>query len=86
MIGLAERTNVLIATTEWEGPEYTRTEEEEVPKPFLNEYLPTPTEIALACREIQKGWSEAERRRRRGFRRAHQQAPMLRVVRTAFAG
>lgn len=73
-----ERTSVSIAT-----PDYGY--DEEVPKPFLNEYLPTQDEIARACREIQKGWSEAERRRRRGFRRAHQQAPMLRVVRTAFA-
>jgi hypothetical protein len=78
MIALAERTNVSIAT-----PDYGFGEE--VPKPFLNEYLPTPDEIARACREIQQGWSEAERRRRRGYRRAHQQAPMLRVVRTAFA-
>jgi hypothetical protein len=58
---------------------------EDVPKPFLNEYMPTPEEIRQACREIQKGWSEAERRRRRGHRRAHRQAHVLRVVRTAFA-
>lgn len=84
MIGLAERTEVSIAIPE-HYPEYERTEDEELPKPFLNEYLPTHDEIARACREIQKGWSEAERRRRRGFRRAHQQVSMLRVVRTAFA-
>lgn len=82
MIGFAERTNLSIATSECE---YERSEEE-IPKPFLNEYLPTREEIADACQEIQKGWSEAERRRRRGFRRAHHQASMMRVVRMAFAG
>ena len=85
MIGLVERTELSIAAPEY-SPECYRTDDEELPKPFLNEYLPTHDEIARACREIQKGWSEAERRRRRGFRRAHQQASMLRVVRTAFAG
>jgi len=84
MIGLAERTEELVAIPDY-VPEYDRTVDEEAPKPFLNEYLPTQDEIASACREIQKGWSEAERRRRRGFRRAHQQASMMRVVRMAFA-
>lgn len=56
------------------------------PRPFLNEYLPTAEEISQACREIQAGWSPAERRRRRGYRRAHHRASLLRVVKVAFAG
>lgn len=59
---------------------------EDVPRPFLNEYMPTQEEIRQACQEIQKGWSEAERRRRRGYRRAHRRTHVLRVVRTAFTG
>lgn len=30
-------------------------------------YLPTPEEIAAACREIRKEWSEEERRKRAGL-------------------
>lgn len=66
--------------------EYAYTEEEELPKPFLNEYLPTQAEIRRACLEIQQGWTDSERRRRRGYRRANRQPHMLRVVRTAFSG
>jgi hypothetical protein len=61
-------------------------DDEELPKPFLNEYLPTQQEIRRACEEIQRGWTESERRRRRGYRRAHRQPHFLRVVRTAFSG
>jgi hypothetical protein len=57
---------------------------EEPPKPFLNEYLPSQEEILRACQEIQQEWTEAERRRRRGYRRANHQASLMRVVRMAF--
>lgn len=30
-------------------------------------YLPSPEEIAAACREIQAEWTESERRRRAGL-------------------
>lgn len=62
------------------------TEDEEVPKPFLNEYMPSQDEIRRSCMEIQKEWSDSERRRRRGQRRAHRQPAALRVVRTSLAG
>lgn len=32
----------------------------------MGKYLPSPEEIRLACLEIQKEWSEKERRRRAG--------------------
>jgi len=80
MLALRERTEGWVSLPDDEHLE------DEMPKPFLNEYLPTPEEISAACREIQAGWSEAERRRRRGYRRAHQQLSQLRIVRTAFAG
>jgi hypothetical protein len=60
--------------------------DEEVPRPFLNEYMPTQDEIRRSCLEIQKEWTESERRRRRGQRRAHRQVHTLRVVRTALSG
>ncbi len=75
MLALQERTDEFVTT-----PEIA----EEPPRPFLNEYLPTREEILRACQEIQLEWSEAERRRRRGYRRANHQASLLRVVRTAF--
>jgi len=75
MLALQERTEEYFA-----APEIA----EEPPKPFLNEYLPTKEEIFRACQEIQREWSEAERRRRRGYRRANHQASLLRVVRTSF--
>lgn len=59
--------------------------DEEVPRPFLNEYMPTQDEIRRSCQEIQKEWTESERRRRRGLRRAHRQVHALRVVRTSLA-
>lgn len=65
--------------------EYAELDEEEMPKPFLNEYLPTHAEIRRACLEIQQGWTESERRRRRGYRRANRQPHILRPVRTAFS-
>ena len=78
MLNLLERTNG------WcDVPEHVPLREEP-PKPFLNEYLPTPEEISRACLEIQAGWTESERRRRRGYRRAHEQLAQLRIVRTAF--
>jgi hypothetical protein len=53
------------------------------PEPFLDEYIPTPEEIRTACREIQSGWSEAERRRRSGL--AHPRRLFrIRTCRTAF--
>lgn len=80
MVGLQERADEIVTTPDVDL--YA----EEPPKPFLNEYLPTAEEILQACQEIQAGWSEAERRRRRGYRRAHHQASLLRIVRVAFAG
>lgn len=61
-------------------------EDEEVPKPFLNEYMPSQDEIRRSCLEIQKEWTDSERRRRRGQRRAHRQPATLRVVRTSLVG
>ena len=59
--------------------------DEEVPRPFLNEYMPSQDEIRRSCLEIQKEWTDSERRRRRGQRRAHRQVHTLRVVRTSLA-
>lgn len=80
MLNLLERTNgwcdVLEHVQSREDP----------PKPFLNEYLPTPEEISRACLEIQSEWTESERRRRRGYRRTLQRPAQLRIVRAAFSG
>ncbi len=40
-------------------------------------YLPSPWEIEQVCREIRRGWSEAEHRRRAG----HTSAPLRLAVR-----
>jgi hypothetical protein len=36
----------------------------------LRYYVPTLAEIAAACSEIQRGWSEHERAKRRGIRKS----------------
>lgn len=61
-------------------------DEEEMPKPFLNEYLPTQAEIQRVCQEIQKDWTDSERRRRQGYRRGRRRPHNLRIVRTAISG
>jgi hypothetical protein len=58
---------------------------EEMPKPFLNEYLPTPAEIRSACQAIRCGWTASERRRREGYRRANRPPRVLRPVRSALS-
>jgi len=45
---------------------------------FQPEYIPTLEEIAEACAEIQKNWSEEERRERAGgFRRIEWFPPIM---------
>jgi hypothetical protein len=56
------------------------------------DYLPTPQEIGAKCREIQRGWSPAERLRRLLVRPAGWSPPVIHVaelgidVRTCSAG
>ncbi|MFO1095486.1 MAG: hypothetical protein U0992_19610 [Planctomycetaceae bacterium] len=52
MLNLLERTNGWCDVLEHVQSR------EEPPKPFLNEYLPTPEEISRACLEIQSEWTE----------------------------
>ena len=79
MIDFAKHTDVSVDAPDRE------LSEEGAPQPFRDEYLPTPEEIVLACRNIQKGWSEDERRRRGGFRRARKLPQVLRVHRVSFS-
>jgi hypothetical protein len=41
------------------------------------DYLPTPEEIGAKCREIQRGWSRAERLRRLLVRPADWSPPVI---------
>lgn len=50
------------------------------PPPFSNEYLPSQAEIRRACLEIQRTWTDAERRRRAGYAKGEKRFGTLPLV------